>query len=717
MKKAVIFTDLDGVLLDEAYNFSRARPALNLIERSETPLVLCSSKTRAQIKVYRLGLKNSHPFVAENGGGIFIPHGYFKTPIDAEESDGDRVILLGKPYATVREQFVRLRRQLNVTVRGFGDMSISDIASLTGLPSEQAALAKQRDFDEPFVFDGPVEKRFLHAIEASGLAWTQGRIFHMMGNHNKGRALKILMALYKRQFGDVSSIALGDGMNDLPMLMVADHPVLVKRQNYSVDARLSVPDLMTTRFPGPTGWNEAVLNLLGQQIRVQDKVAADRKLILDVFNAALEAVDPFNAVMRAVRVTWEQLHVAGRDYKLDTYGRVLVVGAGKATARMALAIESLLGNRIETGLGVVKEGHTVPLAQIEQAEASHPVPNEAGIAATRRILNLASNADRATLVIALISGGASALLVAPAEAISLQDKQRTTQLLLNAGASIFELNAVRKHLSMVKGGRLAQAVFPGELLALILSDVIGDPIDVIASGPTSADSSTFADAWSVIEKFDLQYRIPRRVEHYLKQGVAGVAAETVKESNPCLAHTHNVVVASNRQALSAAEQQAVLSGCATRIVTDRLQGDARVAAQYLATQAREELAQMAPGEFRCLLCGGETTVTVTGDGNGGRNQELALHFALEIEGLTGVTMLSAGTDGNDGPTDAAGAVVDGATVAEARRAGIQPLDYLSRNDSYNFFRRLDAESGSRCHLMTGPTGTNVMDIQIVLLNK
>ncbi|MGC2165809.1 MAG: HAD-IIB family hydrolase [Gallionella sp.] len=717
MKKAVIFTDLDGTLLDDAYNYSKVRPALNLIQRSDTPFILYSSKTRAEINVYRLGLKNSHPYIAENGGGIFIPHGYFKTPIDAEISEGDRVILLGQPYGTIREQFVRLRKQLNVTVRGFGDMSVSEVASLTGLSGGDAALAKQRDFDEPFVFDGPVEKRFLRAIEACGLTWTQGRIFHVMGNHDKGRALKILMTLYKRQFGDVSSIALGDGMNDLPMLIAADRPVLVKRQNYSVDARLTVPNLMTTKLPGPAGWNEAVTNLLGLQISEKHRDAADRNELLDIFNAALVAVDPYNAVLSAAHVTQNQLHVAGNDYNLAKYDRIVVVGAGKATARMALALESLLGYKINAGVIVVKQGHTVPLVYIHQVEASHPVPNDAGIAATRRILSMARDADERTLVIALVSGGASALLVAPVEAITLQDKRETTQLLLNAGATIFELNAVRKHLSMVKGGRLAQAVYPGELVTLILSDVIGDPLDVIASGPTSPDTSTFADAWAVIKKFGLQDRIPRRVAHYLQQGVAGVSVETVKESNPCLANTRNVMVASNRQALSAAEQRALLSGYATRIVTDQLQGDARDAARYLAKVAREELALMAPGDFRCLLCGGETTVTVHGDGKGGRNQELALYFALEIEGLNGVSLLSAGTDGNDGPTDAAGAIVDGSTVAEARRFALSPFEYLSRNDSYHFFQRLDAESGLRCHLKTGPTGTNVMDIQIVLLNK
>jgi hydroxypyruvate reductase len=596
-------------------------------------------------------------------------------------------------------------------------MSIEEISAVTGLSREDALLAKQRDFSEPFVFDGPVQTRFLHAIEASGLTWTQGTVFHIMGNHDKGRALKILMALYKRQFGEVSSVAFGDAMNDLPMMIVADQPVLVRRQNLSVDARITLDGLTVTNLPGPSGWNEAVLNLLGKQISEQGKVEGARNAGVDIFGAAIKAVDPYNAVMNSMQTGEDHLTVADHEYKFDEYQRVVVVGAGKATARMALAIETLVRDRISEGLIIVKEGHVEPLVHIELVEADHPVPSQAGVLATKRILDMVRASDARTLVIALISGGASALLVAPVDEITLQDKQETTRLLLNSGADIFELNTVRKHLSMVKGGQLAKAAFPAELVTLVLSDVIGDPLDVIASGPTTEDSSTFADAWDVVSKFGLQKKIPRRVADYLQQGVSGLHAETVKGSNPCLAKARNLIIANNMRALRAAEQQAIRCGYATRIVTDQLQGEASDAARYLAWLARDELAAMAPGESRCLLCGGETTVTVHGAGSGGRNQELALYFALEIEGLDGLVLLSGGTDGNDGPTDAAGAIVDGNTCAEARRVGVVPHEYLDRNDSYHFFQRLEKQTGVHCHLKTGPTGTNVMDIQIVLLRK
>ncbi|MGC2049765.1 MAG: HAD-IIB family hydrolase [Gallionella sp.] len=718
MKKTVIFTDLDGTLLDEAsYSWQEALPALSLTSSVRVPLILCSSKTRAELEVYRARLDNAHPFISENGGGIFIPRGYFKAPIEAEESHGYQLILLGTPYAEIRKQFVRLREQLHAKVRGFADMSIAEVAALTGLTEDEAALSRKRDFDEAFVFEGPPDESFLRAIEASGLRWTQGRIFHIMGIHDKGRAVNILMSLYQQQYGGVASMALGDSLNDLAMLMAVDKPVLVRHKNGSFDTRIVIPDLLKTQLPGPAGWNEAVLQLLAHQPGEHLSQHHDRKDLVEIFNAALAAVDPYNAVLKAARVDDGQLHVAGVQYDLAAYDRIIVIGAGKATARMALAVESLLGNRIAAGLIIVKEEHTAPLTIIGQVEASHPVPNQAGIAGAQRILEMARSADEKTLVICLLSGGASALLVAPVEGITLQDKQEATRLLLNAGASIFELNAVRKHLSMVKGGRLAQAAFPARLVTLIVSDVIGDPLDVIASGPTSPDQSTFAEAWAVIVKFGLQEKLPPRVADYLQRGISGLVPETVKENDPCLDNTHNEIIAGIRQALSAATGKAGQLGYASRTISDTLQGEARDAARFLSQAACAELDGMKPDERRCLLCGGETTVTVRGTGKGGRNQEFALAFALEIEGRQGISLLSAGTDGSDGPTDAAGAMVDGNTAARARSLGMDPCHYLANNDAYSFFQQFDAASGAHCHFKTGPTGTNVMDIQVVQLIK
>lgn len=444
---------------------------------------------------------------------------------------------------------------------------------------------------------------------------------------------------------------------------------------------------------------------------------ADKQNLADIFTAALAAVDPYYAVLNAVSIEGDRLHIADAKYDLAAFDRIVVVGGGKATARMALAIETLLGKKIAAGLIVVKDGHTVPLSIIEQVESSHPVPGEAGVAGTARILDMARAADGKTLFICLISGGASALLVAPATGLTLQDKQNATRLLLNAGASINELNAVRKHLSMVKGGRLAQAAYPAQVVTLIVSDVINDPLDVIASGPTAPDDSTYADAWAVIKKYGLLKTLPPQVAEYLQRGIAGQVPETVKKNDPCWINTSNVIVASIRQAMAAAQEKSTQLGFATKIISETLQGEAREAAHFLAQAARAEMAAMKPNERRCLLCGGETTVTVRGTGMGGRNQELALAFALDIEGCQGVTMLSAGTDGTDGPNDAAGAMVDGWTAARARGLGIDPSSFLDNNDSYTFFQQFDAATGAHSHFKIGATGTNVMDIQIVLLNK
>lgn len=720
MPKTIIITDLDGTLLDAAtYSLEPARPALSLIRKRNIPLILCSSKTRAEMEEIRQRLGNNHPFITENGGGIFIPHGYFSTPIEAEEFGGYQLITLGTPYADIRRHFVGLRDRLQIKVRGFADMTDDEVSALTGLSCDEAMLARQRDFDEPFVFEGEPDERFLQAIEASGLSWTEGRIFHIMGKHDKGRAVSLLKSLYEKQFGAVASIGLGDSLNDLPLLQAVDRPVLVRHEDGSFNSRVTIAGLLKTRLPGPAGWNEVVLQLLSDENACKDVLpvngASGAGTLVEIFNAALAAVDPYRAVLRRAKVVDGCLQVGANSYDLAAFDRIVVVGAGKATARMAQAVETLLGERILAGLIVVKDGHTLPLDIIEQVEAAHPVPNEAGQAGTQRILEMVRAADEKTLVVCLLSGGASALLVAPADGVTLQDKQQATSLLLKAGASINELNAVRKHLSAVKGGRLAQAAYPAQLVTLLLSDVIGDRLDVIASGPTAPDESTFADALSVIGKYGLKEKMPLRVVAYLESGASGQLPETMKSGDRCFGKTSNVIVGAISLALDVAQEKSRQLGIAAKIINEELQGEARTAARFLAQTARTTLAGLQAGERCCLLCGGETTVTVSGTGKGGRNQELALAFALEIEGLKGVTLLSAGTDGGDGPTDAAGALVDGQTVAQARGLGIDPANYLKNNDSYNFFRQYDARSGRQSHFITGPTGTNVMDMQLLLL--
>ncbi len=440
--------------------------------------------------------------------------------------------------------------------------------------------------------------------------------------------------------------------------------------------------------------------------------------LVEIFNAALSAADPYRAVTGALRRENNRLSAGGSAYGLDAFDRVIVVGAGKAAARMAAAVEDVLGDALDGGIVIVKYGHAGKLRKIEQVEAGHPLPDEAGVRGTQRVLELVRSAGEKTLVLCLLSGGGSALLVAPLPGITLEDKQTVTDLLLKAGAAIGEVNAVRKHLSAVKGGRLSETAYPATIITLMLSDVIGDRIEVIASGPTAPDSTTFRDALNVIHAHSLEHELPPGVFSMLHLGVAGLAPDTPKSGAVFFQKTRNIIVGSIRQSLDAARDRAAELGFEPELVSPELQGEAGDAARRLASRALEVRSALRPGDRPgCLLSGGETTVTVRGTGTGGRNQELALAFALEIDGSKGIMMLSAGTDGSDGPTDAAGAIVDGRTVTKARERGMDPRAYLKNNDSYTFFRKYDALTGEKAHLKTGPTGTNVMDLQIILVEK
>jgi glycerate-2-kinase len=436
----------------------------------------------------------------------------------------------------------------------------------------------------------------------------------------------------------------------------------------------------------------------------------------DIFHAALEAADPGRAVSRHLAVSEGRLRTGAKDYRLDEFERLLVVGGGKAAATMGLALENILAERISGGLLVTRRGSARPLRRLRLVEAAHPVPDGAGVHASREILDLLRTADEKTLVICLVSGGASSLLVAPAAGLQLDDKQAVTDLLLKAGAAIDELNAVRKHLSAIKGGRLARAAFPAAILTLVLSDVIGDHLDVIGSGPTAPDRSTFAQAAAVLSRHGLWERVPFRVAAFLRRGMAGQEDETVKADDPCFRRADHALIGSLTLALNAAAARARQIGIDSRVIGNGLRGEARTAARFLAGRARAMQAALTPGSVLCLLSGGETTVHVRGTGKGGRNQELALAFALEIDGREGIELLSAGTDGADGPTDAAGALVDGATVRHGKKAGLDAATFLENNDSHSFFVELEARGGGACLFRTGPTGTNVMDVQIMLLH-
>ncbi len=432
-----------------------------------------------------------------------------------------------------------------------------------------------------------------------------------------------------------------------------------------------------------------------------------RRDALAIFNAAVNAVDAANAVKRHVCLDGSTLEVAGRSYALAGFNNIYLIGAGKAVVPMAQAMEELLGARLAGGIVVTKYGQALPLQKILVIEAAHPIPDSAGLEGARQIAGIAQRASADDLIILLVSGGASALLPYPIDAMTLGDKQSVTQLLLRSGATIRETNAVRRHLSQIKGGKLAQLAYPAQLIALILSDVIGDALEDIASGPTAPDPTQFADCWEILRKYRLEAKIPIAVRDILECGAQGKIGETLKAGNDVFTRVQNVIVGSNRLATAAAKSRAENLGYRSEILSNEIAGESRDVARRHAAILKRAITE--PAQLpACIISGGETTVTVSGDGRGGRNQEFALSAAIEIAGIEKVAVLSAGTDGIDGPTDAAGALVDGDTVSRGQSHGYDAAQFLARNNAYPYLHA----TGDL--LLTGPTQTNVMDIQVML---
>jgi hydroxypyruvate reductase len=437
--------------------------------------------------------------------------------------------------------------------------------------------------------------------------------------------------------------------------------------------------------------------------------------ITRVMAAALAAVEPAAAVRRVLRRSGHTLQIGERSFDLRALGRILVVGAGKAGAPMARAVADLLGDRLSAGLVVVKEGYLEAQSAAQTRsnllrfhEAGHPVPDTRGVAAAEQIAALLQGLTTDDLVIALISGGGSALLTLPAPGVQLDDLQTLTGLLLASGASISEINTLRKHLDLLKGGGLARLAHPASLVTLVLSDVVGSPLDIIASGPTVPDPSTFADGLAVLRRYGLEGRVPQTVLSRLRRGAAGALPETPKPGDPLFARASTTLVGSNEIAADAALAAAQTEGMHSLLLTTSLEGEAREAGRLLAAVLREVVASGRPiPRPACIITGGETTVTLRGAGRGGRNQELALASAFGLTGLPDVALVALATDGGDGPTDAAGAVATGETLARAAALGLDPDDALGRNDAYPFFSALGDL------LLPGPTATNVNDLTLL----
>jgi len=428
--------------------------------------------------------------------------------------------------------------------------------------------------------------------------------------------------------------------------------------------------------------------------------------------ASLKAADPAILVKRALSLKNRRLLVGKVAYPLDKYERVVVVGGGKGAVPMASAVEQLLKDRIDGGLVVTRYGHGGALSRIEVVEAGHPIPDRTGVAAAQRVLELLKKSGERDLVIVLLSGGASALLPAPVEGVSLTDKQVVTALLLRAGATIQELNAVRKHLSHLKGGNMATAAAPATMLALVLSDVVGNDLSSIASGPTVPDPTTFHDAMAILHHYDLWDKIPQAIKDHLVQGSRSGSSETPKPSHPAFARVQNLIIGDVGVSLDAAAAQARRLGYHPFVLSSSLTGEAREVAKVFGAIIREIVATDRPIKRPvALLAGGETTVSVHGQGSGGRCQEFTLALAMEVAGLKKVTVFAFGTDGSDGATDAAGAVADSGTVERAHALGLQPQRFLDQNDSHTFFHTM-AQT-----IQTGPTRTNVTDLYCALIGK
>jgi hydroxypyruvate reductase len=471
------------------------------------------------------------------------------------------------------------------------------------------------------------------------------------------------------------------------------------------------------------GWHPLLPNVDEAMNKLPEPSARNRERAWQIMRAALNAVEPGAAVGRHLRLAASHLTIGDpqgieQTYDLDDFDRVLVVGGGKAGAPMAAAVAEILGQRLAGGVVVVKHGHmlndSAASGPIEIVEAGHPVPDAAGLQGAGRIIDLLRDATSRDLVLCLISGGGSALMTSPLPGISLADLQTLTQTLLACGATINEINAIRKHISQLKGGQLAQLASPAPVVSLILSDVVGDPLEVIASGPTVPDPTTFDDAWSILVRYGILDDVPPSITSHLSAGLRGDIPDTPKPGNPIFEHVQNVIIGSNRLAADAAAAEAQRLGFDTILLTTFLEGEAREVGKVIAGLAkglvRDETMHPAGRPLSrptCLILGGETTVTLHGDGKGGRNQEMALAAALSLESWKGVLIASLATDGTDGPTDAAGAFADGSTVTRAAHLGLDAETHLARNDSYHFFEKLGDL------IVTGPTKTNVNDLALI----
>ena len=442
---------------------------------------------------------------------------------------------------------------------------------------------------------------------------------------------------------------------------------------------------------------------------ISTKLCSQYEIVNDILETALEAVDPYLCTRKFIKINQSRLEIGQKTFPLDDIENIYVIGTGKAVLPMAKAACDAIGSFIKGGVIIGKHADRQIMSQLPSSVkiyfGDHPIPTEKSLESAKNLADFSTQVTKNDLVLCLISGGGSSLMTLPVEPICLEDMQAVTKQLLFSGATINEVNAVRKHLDKIKGGGLAKMVWPAKLVTLILSDVIGDSLDAIASGPTVADPSTFSDVMQIIRGYQIEKNIPESVLGIIKDGIDGLVPETVKEGDKCLHNAHTFIIGSLKLAIDAASQRAKQAGIHTHVYSSEITGEAR----EIGAQLASEFLQIAEGNNSInkpvlLIGGGETTVSVKGNGKGGRNQETALSAALQIKGRQNCLFISLATDGEDGPTDAAGAAVNGWTIAEGSSLGMKAEDYLAKNDTYNYLNRV----GSLIKI--GPTGTNVNDL-------
>jgi len=442
---------------------------------------------------------------------------------------------------------------------------------------------------------------------------------------------------------------------------------------------------------------------------IEELLLTDRNSLketgLHITNSALIAVDPYIATKTLIHLDGEILSIGSLQFDLSKKENIYVLGGGKAVYPVAKALEEILQERIKEGLIVVKEGHQGILEKIKIRKAAHPIPDQAGFNAAKEIKTIAEKAQEEDMVFWINTGGISALAPLPVTFITLEEKKRIHQLLLSSGANIKEINTVRSHLSDIKGGKLALSIFPAEIINLIVSDNPGDPLHV---GPTGLDHTTFSEAVAILKRYDLWDKFPESAKKYLLTATPDL--ETPKNFGNYKSLVHSFLLVRNSMACRGAIEKAEKLGFNTLFLSSCMEGESREVAKVHAAIGKEVVSSGNPiTRPACVVSGGETVVTVKGDGLGGSNLEFALAAAIEIEGMDNIVVVSLGTDGTDGLTPAAGAIVDGNTVRKAKNLGLNPLKFLKRNDSYHFFKNLNDL------IITGHTDTNVMDIRLVLL--